>query len=160
MWNYEFKYGKDWIKQPLFFNTATGASVTGFARAHLLDAMHTVGSEKVIYCDTDSLVLHPCNISGLALGPELGQWELEGEASIGHFAGKKLYAMKLKELAKDGKPKFKIASKGSKLNFEQMERVVKGETVEWENEAPTFSIANGVNFVKRNIRSTAVRKEK
>lgn len=159
-WTFKNKYGVDWEKQPLYFNVATGASVTGYARAALLDALHTVGPENVIYCDTDSLALHPCDLSGLSLGKELGQWEVEGEFDVGYFAGKKLYAMRL---VKDGKPvlnekgeqAYKIASKGSKLDYEKMKAVTEGDTILWENEAPTFSVAKGIHFVKRNIRMTA-----
>lgn len=154
-WNYKYKYGVEWVRKPLYYNVATGASVTGFARAHLLDAAHKVGIENVIYCDTDSLIMHDCDVSGLDIGPELGQWEVEGEYIVGHFAGKKLYGLKFNELNKEGKNKMKIASKGSKLEFDHIYKIVNGETVEWKNEAPSFSIANGINFVVRNISRTA-----
>jgi hypothetical protein len=85
----------------------------------------------------------------LPMGKELGEWEHEGVATIGHFAGKKLYGMRMQ----DGKEK--IASKGSKLTFEQIAAIIRGETVLWENDAPTFSLANGIQFVKREIRATS-----
>lgn len=90
MWKYEFDHGKSWIKQPLFFNVATGASITGFARAHLLNAIHTVGENNVVYCDTDSIMMTGNGWKKLDLGDQLGQWENEATASIAHFAGKKL----------------------------------------------------------------------
>lgn len=148
-WNWANKYGVDWIKRPLFFNVATGASITGFARAKLLDAIHTVKAERVIYCDTDSLALHPGDNVGLHFGKELGQWELEGEGGKGYFAGKKLYGIRWP----DGK--VKIASKGCKLTFDEISRVVNGEKVIWNNPAPTFSLAKGAHFVTREIRATS-----
>lgn len=150
LWKYEYEYGKEWKSRPFYNNVATGASITGFARAYLLDAMHTVGHAYCIYCDTDSLVFHNnADLSTLKCGKNLGDWDLEGRGTVGHFAGKKLYAIKLD----DGEEK--TASKGSKLSFAQIEKVAKGETVLWQNDAPTFSLANGVNFVKREIRATA-----
>jgi hypothetical protein len=161
-----FKYGKEWEKKPLYYNVATGASITGLARANLLDAICKAGRDRVIYCDTDSMVLHGQEPPpGLDLSERLGAWDCEFRASIGHFAGKKLYAMKGNEPGKE-QEKVKIASKGSKLTFDDLAKVVSGEEIQWRNEAPSFSVAKGVNFndpdidpeeffVKRTIRSTA-----
>ena len=143
--------GKDWQHLPKFYNVATGASITGFARAHLLDAIHTVGRGHVIYCDTDSLALkiHPTT---LPLGPDIGQWEIEGKGPIGHFAGKKLYGIQLDEKCpKSGKPKYKIASKGSKLNFEHIAKIISGKTVTWKSEFPTFQLHGGRILLKETL---------
>ena len=194
MWRFEKKYGKDWRKRndvgdmmqekelrpPKFFNVATGASITGFSRAHLLDTMHSVGAENTIYCDTDSLMLLSCDLSAVNMGKELGQWELEGEGEIGHFAGKKTYAIRMKERDKTGEYVYKIASKGCKITYDHMQaeinsargykdrdeydnalgfdrarRLVEGETIEIINPSPSFSLANGVRFVPRLIRATS-----
>lgn len=149
-WNMKFKYGVEWQKKPLFYNVATGASITGFARANLLDAMCLAGRERVIYCDTDSIALLGQETPPLDLSPNLGAWDCEFLANTGHFAGKKLYAMKGVEPGKD-ETKFKIASKGSKLNFDEMARVMKGESVTWKNEAPSYSIVTGADFNDENI---------
>jgi len=138
------KYGVDWEKQPIFFNVATGASITGYARAALLRAIHTVGPENVVYCDTDSLAVLGDNWKKLHLGKELGQWDIEGEAEIGHFAGKKLYGMRLKKDNPKAKTEYKIACKGSKLLFDDLRKIVGGEEVTWKNEAPTFSYSKGI----------------
>lgn len=151
LWKYEYDHGKDWINRPFFNNVATGASVTGFARAHLLRAIARIGYERVIYCDTDSIMCTGNAWNSLPMGEELGMWEHEGCATIGHFAGKKLYGMKMKDGAE------KVASKGSKLKYEEIVRIVNGEEVLWENEAPTFSLANGTQFIKRTIRATGVK---
>ncbi len=148
-WNWANKYGVDWIKRPLFFNVATGASITGFARAKLLDAIHTVGADRVIYCDTDSLAVSGPGDLPLDFGKALGQWELEGKNGVGYFAGKKLYGIKFP----DKEPK--IASKGCKLTYDEIERVVNGEKITWESEAPTFSLAKGPHFIVRKIRATS-----
>lgn len=178
LYKYAYDHGADWVQKNIYKNVATGASVTGFARAHLLRAMHSVGIEHVVYCDTDSLtVLKGANTASLPQTGELGSWELEeANAPVGHFAGKKLYAV---QQSVDGK--FKIASKGARLNqkdivrmidghrtayqerddktaFDRIEAITNGETFQWENAAPSFTLAGRANFVVRNIRSTAAKR--
>lgn len=179
LWRYQFKFGKNWEGQPLYNNVATGASITGFTRAHLLRAIHTVGFERVIYCDTDSIILDSdVALSGLALSNKLGDWADEGTGSVGHFAGKKLYGIKLDEMCNKfslnqdtnrckncempegkhgGHPQIKIASKGAKLHFTDIERIINGEKITWENPFPHFSLAGEQKSMLRNIRSTASR---
>jgi hypothetical protein len=107
------------------------------------------------------------NSSDLKILPQsdkLGDWEKEAEnCPIGHFAGKKLYGVELpgdnkcscnNPLKKDCK-KHKIATKGGKLSFADIGRIIKGEKVTWQNPAPSFSIAGEASFVVRSIRSTA-----
>jgi hypothetical protein len=151
---------------PLFHNVATGASITGFARAHLLDAICTVGRNKVAYCDTDSLTLLPgADDRRLRQDGKLGAWEWEGTGSPCHIAGKKQYGLTFVNGPKAGKDK--IASKGARLTMKQMERLVNGETVVWCNDAPTFRLGKKmcenvctrpdkcVCFIHREIRATA-----
>lgn len=181
LYKHKLRYGAEWEARSLYNNVATGASITGFTRAHLLRAMCMVGRHNVIYCDTDSIICRDgTDISALAISDKLGDWELEDAcAPIGHFAGKKLYGIKTSQFDKAGKPVFKIASKGSKLDYEQLERIVNGETIEWKSPAPSFSITSGKTpfyntvkdfdshsqgqnvdtsklFVVRNIRKTAI----
>jgi hypothetical protein len=177
LYKYKLRYGAEWEARSLFNNVATGASITGFTRAHLLRAMCIVGRDKVIYCDTDSIICKPeTDISKLDFSNKLGDWELEDEkAPIGHFAGKKLYGIRTSQTDNEGKPVYKIASKGSKLDYDKLERIVKGETIEWKSQAPSFSAASGKMpdfnrdsetgnndfdvsklFVIRNIRKTAI----
>lgn len=195
LWKYKYQLGVEWKAKAIYNNVATGASITGFARAHLLRAIHTVGVDHIIYCDTDSLFVRPGgNISSLPQTDALGDWELEeASAPIGHFAGKKLYGVALSKVCKAFDPndmdpqrrcntchvnethhgghyKKKIASKGSKLFFDDLERIIHGETIRWESPAPSFSMRSGhiprhsqtenqVDkdrlFVKRNIRATS-----
>lgn len=139
---------------PIFYNIATGASITGFARAMLLDAINTVGTDKVLYTDTDSLAVMPgARTDLLRRDGALGSWEWEGRTKHFYLAGKKLYAAHMTEGPKLGE---KIASKGAKLGYQQVrDMVVNNETVTWENEAPTFDIAGSARFMVRRIRPTA-----
>jgi hypothetical protein len=168
LFKYKLKFGAEWEARSLYNNVATGASITGFTRAHLLRAMATVGRENVIYCDTDSIIVKAgTDVSSIPQSPALGDWELEDDcAPIGHFAGKKLYGIKTSEKDKSGKNIIKIASKGSKLAFEDLEAIISGKTVQWRSPAPSFSITSGnipgqnslaqdKMFVVRNIRRTA-----
>lgn len=127
-----------------FYNVATGASITGFVRAMLMRAISQV--DNPIYCDTDSLIF--TGDHSLNFGDELGQWKIEGLFSEGHFAGKKLYAVKNKD-------ETKTASKGSKLDFEKIKRIAQGETILYNPEAPTFSWFKNPSFTSREIKRTA-----
>lgn len=129
-----------------FFNVATAASITGFVRAMLFKTI--VNSESVLYCDTDSLI---CKRSSARLGKELGEWDVEAEFIEVHIAGKKLYAARGERQDPLGTPE-KIASKGARLTFDEVKRIANGETVIWENEAPSFSIKRGTHFVEREIK--------
>lgn len=156
LWKYEFKYGTAWRGQLLYHNVATGASITGFTRAHLLRAIHAIGAEHVYYSDTDSIICDAtAPLKNLHLSDRLGDWKDEGTASIGHFAGKKIYGLTMHKRDREGRIKFKIASKGSKLTFDEIERLMRGEIVQWQNNFPSFSIAGEPSFVVRNIRQTA-----
>lgn len=128
-----------------YYNVATGASITGFVRAMLLEAISKV--ENPIYCDTDSLIFSgECD---LPLGNELGQWKIEGIFSEGYFAGKKLYALK------DKKGEIKLASKGAKLTFDQIKNTSLGKEEIYKQESPIFSWYKEPKFLDRKIRKTA-----
>ena len=126
-----------------YYNVATGASITGFVRSMLLRAISSV--ENPIYCDTDSIIF--TGEHNIDMGKELGQWDMEGIYNEGYFAGKKLYAVK-------NNKEEKLASKGTRLNFEQIKAIAQGSTLEYKFDAPTFSWKNETKFTKRNIRKT------
>lgn len=128
-----------------FYNVATGASITGFVRSMLLRAIHSV--DRPIYCDTDSLIF--TGNSSIELGNELGSWKLEGHYKEGHFAGKKLYAVR------NTKNDEKISSKGAKLTFSEVKKITKGKTIIYKQDAPVFSWTKNVVFLERKIRKTA-----
>lgn len=155
---YKYDLGAQWVGKPIYNNVATGASITGFTRAHLLRAIHTVGIGNVIYCDTDSMFVKAgADISGLSISNKLGDWKLEGSATVGHFAGKKLYGVDL-GAHRDPQKRYKIASKGSKLTYDNILDIISGKTVKWENKAPTFHIDGSADFVVRDIRATGMLK--
>ena len=152
LWKWKHQFGVEWESKNLYKNVATGASITGFTRAHLLRAIATIGFEHVIYCDTDGIVCgRGADLSQLPFNDDLGAWELEGNFSEGHFGGKKLYAMKM-DNGKD-----KIASKGARLEFDHIKKIVAGETVEWKSPAPTFHIDGSFDYIVRKIRTTATK---
>lgn len=154
LWKHKFKYGADWQARSFYNNVATGASITGFTRAHLLRVMHTVGIDNVLYCDTDSLFVKAnADCSGIPLSNKLGDWKLEYYAPIGHFCGKKIYGVDLGAQSGLGE-RYKIASKGSKLTYDNILDIVSGKTITWENQAPTFHIDGSADFVVRKIRAT------
>lgn len=163
LWKYQYRYGIEWEGKRLFKNVATGASITGYARASLLRAIHAIGSENVIYTDTDSLVLKSsADLSRLDIGKELGQWTIElKDCPTGHFAGKKLYAIDLGNNAPctcsgmQGCKRHKVVTKGGRLTYKEMGRVVAGESVVYEAQAPSFSLVRGNHFIRRTIKSTA-----
>lgn len=129
-----------------FFDVATAASITGWVRAYLWRSI--CACDGVYYCDTDSIF---CDSHSVDIGPDLGQWEVEGVASELHIAGKKLYAAKLPG-------NWKIASKGARLTEQEIIAICAGNTVKWQNAAPTYSISKGVNFTQRNIKLVTTNK--
>lgn len=122
-----------------YFNVATGASITGFVRAMLMEAINKC--EGVMYCDTDSIVAK--GFAGLDLDKErLGAWDVEAECDRGAIAGKKLYAFHVP----DGKKKWKIASKGVRLTQQEIYAVARGEEIIHEKEAPTLRVKKPVDW--------------
>lgn len=132
-----------------YYNIVTGASITGYQRATLLESLQ--GVDGPIYCDTDSIICR--DGSGLRQGKELGDWAKEGAGTEIAVAGKKLYAAKL-DIYDPDKKKWKIASKGAKLTAAQIFEVAQGETVRWTNLAPSFSVNSQPKIISRNIKNT------
>lgn len=164
LWKHQYRFGIEWEAKPLYKNVATGASITGYARASLLRAIHAVGREHVIYCDTDSLcVTQFADTSSLSQTDKIGDWEREiTRAPVGHFGGKKLYAIDIEPAAKctcedrNGSCKrHKVVTKGARLTFKEVEKIVNGEEILYQPAAPSFSLANGINFTNRLLRRTS-----
>lgn len=155
-----------------YFNIVTGASITGFVRAHLWRALQKV--ERPLYCDTDSISAG--NVSRIDLGDNLGQWKLEMECDEYAIAGKKLYAKHKKGAERPlhirrqmplnapeeqrGKWEadrkcWKIASKGTDLTPEQIIEAAKGGVVKYQSPVPNYSIhKSDFGFIDRVVRST------
>lgn len=150
-WEWETDYGAIslWSRPNFdgfgFFDVATSASITGFQRASLWRGIKS--AKDCLYCDTDAII---CGGNKVELGPNLGQWKYEGYADEACIAGKKLYALR----GKFGEEKQKIASKGARLTYAEIKSLCNGESVIWENQAPTFSATVGAHFLKRRITST------
>jgi hypothetical protein len=130
-----------------FNNVGTAASITGYVRAKLLHAI--ANAESPLYCDTDSL----CCLS-LANTPfhatELGAWKPEAEFSEVLIAGKKIYGARL--AGSPAKPKIKC--KGAALTWDELSRIVDGETVATVASGVTIDKSGAQYYIKRNIRAT------
>lgn len=128
------------------YNIAVGASITGFVRAFLLEAIFSV--ENPIYCDTDSLIF--TGKHDLLLNEtELGAWKIEGEFTHGGIGGKKIYCFENKNTGDR-----KSACKGLRLEWEEIERVCKGEEIARTPENPIYSVKRGIYFQEKTIKIT------
>lgn len=134
------------IKEEDFCDVAIAASITSAARAILLRGLHN--ATDPIYCDTDSIICR--DFAGDIHPTRLGAWDLEKTANYAAIAGKKLFA-----LYDDPNGKaVKLSSKGGTLDLQEMIKICKGESVLYENIAPTFSLLRPPTFVKRNFTQT------
>lgn len=132
-----------------YFDVATGASITGYVRAMLWRAINA--SRDVYYVDTDSMI---CKSTRVKVGGALGQWKREGDGA--HIeklaiAGKKLYGVKWSRKV-DG-TRYKIASKGARLEWSEILDLCNGKSIIWTNDAPTFGVT-GAEFLTRTINAT------
>lgn len=159
-----------------FYDVVIAASITGMVRAKLWRALST--STDPYYCDTDSVFCAEPG-SGIEIGDDLGQWELEGEYTHGGFGGRKLYAARFHDASancyeqacghssrfhsrtgagcsrcdcKGFHDGWKKASKGTRLEPSEIVEIAHGNEVTWEAESPTFSVSRGTFFQKRTIR--------
>lgn len=140
------------IKTLRFNNVATAASITGAARAVLLDAIHRASDP--IYCDTDSLICRalPCEIDAT----KLGAWKLEKNLESVLIAGKKLYAYQDADLPTGHKDKIKVRSKGTAgLTWRDLQRILDDEIISIVNKAPTLTKLGQQHYITRRIRATA-----
>lgn len=129
-----------------FNNVGTGASVTGAARATLLDAM--CNAKHPIYCDTDSLIC--TDLSNVILHPtQLGAWDIEKNISEAIINGKKLYAYR------DGGGKEKVKSKGTNdMQWADMVSLLNNGEVIKTAFGPTLTKNGNQNYMSRRIRAT------
>jgi hypothetical protein len=155
-----------------FYNVAVAASITGYVRSVLFDAM--ASAKKVLYCDTDSLVGQGFKV---ARGSGLGEWKLEKVFDVFWAGGKKLYVghdekfpwyrrrpkwageatrkgprgVFIEGLGWTDRVSFKTASKGVNLPVEDLIAVCEGEARVSRFDAPTYSIFRGTGFTKRRV---------
>lgn len=133
-----------------YFNVGTAASITGAARAKLMEAIQN--AEDPIYCDTDSLICR--ELHNTELHPsKLGAWDLEAEYSEVIINGKKLYACKP---LPGGKSREKIRSKGVQgLSYEDMLAMYDSATITRPNFGPTLTRTGRQYYVTRSVKATA-----
>jgi Vibrio phage DNA polymerase len=146
-----------------FNNVGVAASVTGAARAVLLEALQH--AEKAIYCDTDSIICE--NLEGVDLHPtRLGAWDCEDEATRVAIAGRKLYCVwharpkkRTKRQLVDGlSPDYTIKNKGvsvGELTCDDLLGMLDGGETVTRNRAPTLNRLGGQSYIERRIRATA-----
>ncbi len=133
-----------------YFNVATAASITASVRAYMWRSINKV--KRPLYCDTDSII---CEDTGsLHLSDKLGDWDIEATGDMVAIAGKKMYAFRTHEKKKNGRRKFKIATKGVDLHPKQIIKVANGGVVKWYNKRPTFSLKKSSKFeyINRTIK--------
>lgn len=157
-----------------FFNCATGASITGAARARLHNGI--LAADGLAYCDTDSLICEGAQTDPARTyrptirldDRELGTWKLEATGTVFACAGKKLYALFDDKPAynKDGSEKetavfegrkvwcVKKASKGAVLSASEILRIAQGEKIRYKSDRPNFKLDGTVEFVSRVIERT------
>lgn len=157
-----------------FFNVATGASITGAARAQLFRGL--LAAKRAAYCDTDSIVCEGFRSEGLArnhldFDPQrLGAWKLEARGDLWACAGKKLYALfssdpgdrvddkgAARERVSFEGANFwcvKKASKGANLTAGEILKVALGGRVKYISDRPNFKLDGTVEFVERWIERT------
>lgn len=165
MVNAQWAEGRRLMERPIdekkhrFYNIATAASITGFVRAMLFEAISHV--ENPIYCDTDSIA---CGGTGrLHMGEGLGQWKLEGDFDEYSIAGKKTYAFHQagapRTEALDEQQNYqhwKVASKGVDLGPGDIRRAADGMEVTYSPEVPTYSLKREQPiFINRRVKMTA-----
>ena len=138
------------IQKLRFNNVGTAASITGGARAKLLEAKCL--AIDPIYCDTDSLICR--ELPGVDLHKSrLGAWDLEADISRVMIAGKKTYAYETiagKQL---------IKSKGVRgLSWHDMQALANGGEITVSAFAPTLTRNGEQHYIDRKVRSTTARK--
>lgn len=171
-----------WASRPrhaYFHNVATGASITGAARALLLRGL--ASASRPIYCDTDSIILE--NFRGLTISDtELGAWKIEATGDAIAVCGKKLYCVysysphcthgkrmdvrcskcidgrieSERVILPNGQNSWvvKRAHKGARLTGSELLSVSQGSTVEYASPAPNFKRDGEVKWITRKIRRT------
>jgi hypothetical protein len=141
----QFSVWKKPVQTLRFNNVATGASITGAARAELLRKIHS--SKNPIYCDTDCVISQNTERT---MSNELGAWKAETEIDQIAIAGKKLYSYRN---AKNGK--YSVKSKGGKgLIFQDIVSIVNGKTIVKKNPAPNIRKNGEQRFEPRSFMLT------
>ena len=130
-----------------FNNVATGASITGAARAELMQAIFY--ATDPIYCDTDCVIAR--DVSNIEIDKaKLGAWSLDKSMSEVIICGKKLYAYT--ELT--GKTGTR-AKGASALTYKDMISIYEGETIINRQRGETLTPHGSNGYLERRISATA-----
>lgn len=129
------------LREFSFFDVATGASITGAARATLLEAIHK--AKTPLYCDTDSIIAESLDMP--LHSSRLGAWKTECEADRAIIIEKKLYCLTKNNQA------IKKANKGVAMQLKDFISVIRGGVFEYERLAPTFQRDGSAVFINRKI---------
>jgi len=125
-----------------YFDVATAASITGASRAVLLEALqHAKG---VVYCDTDSIICE--SYDGDIDSYRLGAWDFEKEGDAIFIYAKKIYALYHKGVC------VKLASKGVRMNGEDIIKLCKGINYVYKRDAPNLKMTGEAKFIERELR--------
>jgi hypothetical protein len=146
-----------------YFNVGTAASITGAARAVLMQAIDA--SIDPLYCDTDSLInrgfKHGVDIMRAGIrfdDSELGAWKYEGSIDQIAIVARKLYSWR----GMDGKNRIK--AKGANtydLTHEQMCELALDPNKSLENwsRAPRFRLDGRQEYILRHLRQWGTKAE-
>ncbi len=157
-------------------NVGTAASITGAARAILLEAKQN--AIDPIYCDTDSLICR--ELKAPISETLLGSWKIEETFDDIVITGKKTYCCAVAGKADCAEGRLKVRCKGVDLRvrpqrdgFEAAEptdaewrvanvatwqrylKILDGDGVAVVNRAPTFNKLGQQDYLTRRIRATA-----
>jgi hypothetical protein len=124
-------------------HVALAASITGAARARLMDALSLC--DRPIYCDTDGII---CRELHLPVGEEIGQWRLIDQGIEAAIAAKKCYVLSDEAGAR------RWASKGNDLAPADIKRLAEGAVIKWHASKPTFSIRTMNTYLSREFKGS------
>jgi len=133
-------------------NVATGASITGAARAVLLEGIQH--AKNPLYCDTDSLLCEDLDASKVEIHQtKLGAWKLENEWTEAIIVAKKGYYL---YNANTGAEKFRWkGAPAAALNRSVYERTFAGESVITVATGLTMTKNSVAHYQTRTLRATA-----
>lgn len=129
------------------YNVATGASITGGARAALMRGI--AAAKRPLYCDTDCVICE--ELPDVEIDPtKLGAWKLEKTGTKLSIAGKKVYALF------DGlNGCVKHASKGVRIAPWEIWDAASGKQIDYFKAAPTFNFKTRKDtYIHRTVKRT------
>jgi hypothetical protein len=141
-------------------NVAIAASITGAARAVLLEARHR--ATNPIYCDTDSLICEGLPADMIDPG-RLGAWKLEEEGAEAVIIAKKTYALadsrgRIVKRAHKGLADMDLRAWGRRRRcglYKLLCDIAAGRsTPRIPRQAPSYGLAGELSFISRTLAPT------